>query len=361
MSKASLHLSTVCNSVMKTTSRNASLIAKMHFVWIIPLLSLLCKLSLANSSVNCGKRQIRTQNLILNGFSTYAGQFPWHAALYHRTSATSLEYACGGSLISDTFVLTAAHCVRDGSREMNTKRVVIFLGLHDRNDFDPAMFQQVLVLEIYTVSGDRWAKLRNDVALLELRSKVRYTDFVQPVCLAAAEVPVETVGIVAGWGKTEDGNLSQELKSSSMPIVRTIDCLMSDRDSFGQSLDSGMICAGYLNGTTVCNGDSGSGLIAELENGTWFLVGIVSFTARSRNGTNCSPSGYGVFVDVHVYLPWIRNVTEKSFSEHESLIGSFASNASSKVRIDELQSFPTTTPNSAEDIFLRKDTKISPF
>lgn len=343
---------------MQTTSRNASLIAIMHVVWIIPLLSLLCKLSLANSSVNCGKQQIRTQNLIVNGFSTYAGQFPWHAALYHRTSATSLEYVCGGSLISDTFVLTAAHCVQDGSREMNTKRVVIFLGLHDRNDFDPAMFQQLLVLEIYTVSGGRWAKLRNDIALLELRSKVRYTDFVQPICIAASEVPVETVGIVAGWGMTEDGYLSQELKSSRMPIVRMIDCLMSDRDSFGHSLDSGMICAGYLNGTAVCNGDSGSGLIAELENGTWFLVGIVSFTARSRNGSICSPSGYGVFVDVQVYLPWIRNVTERSFSEHESLIGSFASNASSKIRIEELQTFPTTTPNSAEDIFLRKVFKL---
>lgn len=343
---------------MQTTSRNASLIAIMHVIWIIPLLSLLCKLSLANSSVNCGKQQIRTQNLIVNGFSTYAGQFPWHAALYHRTSATSLEYVCGGSLISDTFVLTAAHCVQDGSREMNTKRVVIFLGLHDRNDFDPTMFQQLLVLEIYTVSGGRWAKLRNDIALLELRSKVRYTDFVQPICIAASEVPVETVGIVAGWGMTEDGYLSQELKSSRMPIVRMIDCLMSDRDSFGHSLDSGMICAGYLNGTAVCNGDSGSGLIAELENGTWFLVGIVSFTARSRNGTICSPSGYGVFVDVQVYLPWIRNVTERSFSEHESLIGSFASNASSKIRIEELQTFPTTTPNSAEDIFLRKVFKL---
>nr|XP_029716135.1 polyserase-2-like [Aedes albopictus] len=86
-------------------------------------------------------------------------------------------------------------------------------------------------------------------------------------------------------------------------------CLNSDHEAFGPTLKREMFCAGYTNGTGVCNGDSGGGLFFEVD-GVWYVGGIVSFTrARDENQKRCHTKGYGVFTKIHDYLSWIREHT----------------------------------------------------
>lgn len=282
------------------------------------LVALICWTGKSSFAKSCGLQKIKTRELITNGYNTYPGQFPWHVALFHKKSRTVTEYACGGSLISRSYVLTAAHCTKsEDDYVINPRRLIVSMGSHNRRLAGPNV-QQHSVFEIHSVTSEgQWAGLRNDIALLELTSSVEYSDYIQPICLNSLEVSERDSGLVAGWGRTEDGELSDNLKAASMPIISHIDCLASDRDVYGGVLDSGMICAGHQNGTSVCNGDSGGGLVIQrcTSGGCyWSLVGIVSIAAGNFNGT-CRSDGYGAFTNVKTYLPWIKQTTEQIFED----------------------------------------------
>ncbi|KAL1401000.1 hypothetical protein pipiens_006969 [Culex pipiens pipiens] len=256
--------------------------------------------------------KIKTRDLIVQGYDTYPGQFPWHVAIFHRKNRHTIEYACGGSLISRNFVLTAAHCTKskDGY-EFSAKRLSVYVGIHDKHELGSNLAQHS-VYEIHRVSPeDQWVNLRNDIALLELNGNVRFTNYVQPICLNSLNLSYEAVGTVPGWGRTEEHETSDILKIASLPIVTTIDCLASDRGAFGEMLDNGIICAGYRNGTRVCTGDSGGGLVVKqcsILGCSWTVLGIVSFASSDEKGS-CRSDGYGLFTKVQTYLPWIKQTT----------------------------------------------------
>lgn len=200
---------------------------------------------------------------------------------------------------------------------MVIKRLKVFMGLHDKELFGENV-EQYSIFEIHTVPSEYpWVGLKNDIALLELGSSVEYMDYIQPICLNFEKVSNRVIGLVPGWGRTEDEETSQILKTARMPIIRTVDCLASDRDVFGGTLDSGMICAGHRNGTSVCNGDSGGGLVLErcTDRGcSWSLVGVLSFSAGNATGF-CRSDGYGAFSKVQTYLPWISQITGIQFGD----------------------------------------------
>lgn len=266
----------------------------------------------------CGLQKVKTRELIVRGYGSYPGQFPWHVAIFHRKSKVRTDYACGGSLISASFVLTAAHCTRgEDGHEIRASLVKVFLGLHDKEFIGPNV-QQHSVYGIHTVPSEvPWVGLKNDVALLELGSNVEYTNFVQPICLNFEQIPNRVIGTVPGWGRTEDEDISEVLKIASMPIISTLNCLQSNRDVFGGALDTGMICAGHQNGTSVCNGDSGGGLVVQrcTDGGcSWSQIGVLSFSAGNATG-HCRSDGYGAFSNVQTYLPWISQITGMQFGE----------------------------------------------
>jgi secreted trypsin-like serine protease len=99
-----------------------------------------------------------------------------------------------------------------------------------------------------------------------------------------------------------------------MPIVDFYTCLQSDRDFFGSVLAPNIFCAGKRGGRSVCNGDSGGGLVIE-DAGRFTLRGIVSFSPVRRNDDNsyCDPNAYVGFTDVAHHLNWIE---EKLKYEH---------------------------------------------
>ncbi|XP_058836636.1 CLIP domain-containing serine protease B15-like [Topomyia yanbarensis] len=257
----------------------------------------------------CGIPKIDGNELIVHGQATSPGDWPWHVALYHR-KGRSVEYACGGTIINDQYVLTAAHCVMNIANgfQLAPNRIFVRMGIHDLESFDPKSAQQHEVGKIHKF--ENFTRLIDDIALLELSTIIRFNPYVQPACVNLEPNITGELGTVVGWGLTEDDVTSVTLKQAEMPVIDPLTCLRSDRVLFGQTLNEGLFCAGYTNGTSVCNGDSGGGLFFRRAN-TWFLGGIVSFSQTRSGGTNyCYTKGYGAFTQVQKYLSWMREITK---------------------------------------------------
>uniref|UniRef100_A0A1Q3FNL9 Putative trypsin-like serine protease n=1 Tax=Culex tarsalis TaxID=7177 RepID=A0A1Q3FNL9_CULTA len=272
------------------------------------LLLVTIPLVVGSSFFQCGVPKVRVNEVIVRGRDASPGSFPWHTAVYHR-KGRSASYACGGTLISATFVLTADHCVKDDNGYvLSPKRVFARLGVHNLNvpNLQTSQHHDIFTIHRFTESKQK----KNDIALLELSTQALFNQHVQPACINREEDITGQSGVAVGWGFTEDDDLSPTLKAARMPVVSTTTCLEHDRDTFGQTLDSSLFCAGYTNGTTVCNGDSGGGLHVK-RGDTWYVVGIISFTApREDNSLLCKKDSYAAFTNVATFVPWIRNVTE---------------------------------------------------
>ncbi|EDS36508.1 polyserase-2 [Culex quinquefasciatus] len=262
----------------------------------------------ASSSFQCGVPKVRINEVIVRGRDVTPGSFPWHAAIYHRKGRSD-SYACGGTLISSMYVLTADHCVKDDNGYvLSPKRIFARLGVHNLNapNLQTSQHHDILMIHRFTKPQQK----KNDIALLELSTEAAFNQHVQPACINQEEDVTGQSGVAVGWGFTEDDDVSATLKAARMPVVSTTTCLEHDRDTFGQTLDSSLFCAGYTNGTTVCNGDSGGGLHVK-RGDAWYVVGIISFTApREDQSLLCKKDSYAAFTNVATLVPWIRNVTE---------------------------------------------------
>ncbi|ETN65604.1 coagulation factor XI [Anopheles darlingi] len=254
----------------------------------------------------CGERKVDYAKLIIAGEDAISGQWPWHAAIFHRIDRIFM-YQCGGTIINENTILTAAHCVslRDGIITVDRLSVQVgrtFLYAAESHTQEHQA-GQIIVHEEYSASA-----VRNDIALIKLATNMQFTDYVQPICLwdrsnTAIGPLVGRVGSVVGFGITEVGAIADQLRVAYMPIVDTQTCLDSNRDLFGRVLTRFVFCAGFRNGTTVCGGDSGGGMYFEIE-GRWYVRGIVSFS-----GQNCQSADFAGFSDVAMYLDWINRYT----------------------------------------------------
>lgn len=200
---------------------------------------------------NCGRRQVTQSAYITMGWEVRPGDYPWHVALYHKSSR-SLNYACGGSLINKQTVLTAAHCLFAGGRQIVPEKVTIHLGKHNLNVIDTNTVEyQVLRLIVHPDYNKE--DYQNDLALIRLENEVEYTRYIFPVCLWPDDkISLDNVigkkGTVAGWGLTEDDTLAEVLNAGNLPVVNHMDCLSSNRDFFGPFLSDFNYCAGFRNG-----------------------------------------------------------------------------------------------------------------
>lgn len=257
----------------------------------------------------CGRRKIDHEGLITNGYDTKPGDFPWHVAIFHRRNRASLSYKCGGTIINPTTILTAGHCVFDASgRQILADRVVVQLGRYQL--YTPeATTQEFQVYQIKLHPQYSQSLLENDLAIFKLANSISFTTHIQPICLwDRRQQNIRHVerkrGTVMGWGYTEEDEVSDVLKEATMPVVPFADCLQSNRDFFGAFLTNKNFCAGYRNGTSVCNGDSGGGMIFE-ENKLWYIRGVVSLSMKRDTKDLCNTAHYVIFTDVAQYLDWI--------------------------------------------------------
>ncbi|XP_013186699.2 chymotrypsinogen B [Amyelois transitella] len=274
--------------------------------------------STAVKQTDCGRRKVLHTELIFNGQPTKPGDWPWHAAIY-TLKYTSAEYICGGTLISKNFVLTAGHCVTINGVPVLPEIISVILGKYNLIGGDVAT-QERLVHQVIVHEEFYYRKLDNDIALLKLKTEAIYDDYVQPACLwnvdAIKRIPAGIVyGTVAGWGLNHTKQLSSALHQATLPKIGDQTCLKSNPNFFGRVLNERKFCAGYRNGTSACNGDSGGGFhvfVPDISGdtsanatGAYYVNGIVSLAVSRTDAKICDTSQYTLYTNVAAFTGWI--------------------------------------------------------
>ncbi|XP_071443113.1 serine protease gd-like isoform X2 [Hetaerina americana] len=273
--------------------------------------------------VPCGRIAPRPTLLISHGKPTERGDWPWHAAIY-KSEKNDLIYICGGSIIRKRMILTAAHCVTEVvgriTKSVATDSLVVFLGKYYLKGWEEGI-QTKEVEEIHVNSEYSATNYNADIAILVLSTPMDFTDYVRPVCLWNGNRPhlseIEGLdGVVVGWGYDEASKTTERLMMANMPVVPTQECLWSNPEFFSRYASDRTFCAGYRNGTTACNGDSGGGMFfPKKEPGkgnklvsplTWTLRGIVSLSVSLDNRPICDPKYHVVFTDAAKFYHWIK-------------------------------------------------------
>lgn len=201
----------------------------------------------------------KSNPLIILGEETYNGQFPWHTALY-LSSPGQLKYICGGSLVKLNLVITAAHCVTHQStkRPINTENLLIYAGKFNLRKWTGPE-QDGKVQEIIVHPDYDYERFFSDIAILKLKDSMSRSNYVRPVCLWKFDndlkLIVEKLGSVPGFGYNERGLVSEDLSYIQMPVVTHEKCIWSNRDFFSKITSDRSFCAGFRNGTSVCNGE----------------------------------------------------------------------------------------------------------
>lgn len=265
-----------------------------------------------NETNQCGFRRL----LSIHNETVPIG-WPWHGAMFHRSWNGELMYQCGVTILTEFYVVSAAHCTLDGYfYKLPAKRIFIKVGLSKLNASEHVQLhqvEQVMRHEFYYRNHHE-----DDIVLLKLKSKIVFEDpYVHPICLWSGEMwlnrVVNQTGHIAGWGYNERGEISNELQEASMPIVSRRTCLDSDPEHFRLLYrDPKTFCAGYKNGTNAGAGDSGGGLYLKIGE-QWFLRGIINNIKRFNSTTNDLQS-YLLLLDVGFYQYWIReNIPSDQF------------------------------------------------
>ncbi|KAM8924753.1 factor VII-activating protease [Pelodytes ibericus] len=244
-----------------------------------------------------------TRGRIFGGKRTHPGKHPWLASLQLKVAIPpfSAGHLCGGTLIGDCWVLTAAHCVKPLSQPQIWRVILGKMDLQKKEVNEQAFdVKRIIIHELYR---EREMSLHNDIALIELKkinkTCAKETMFVRTACLANREFSPGKACVIAGWGKTETGFVPH-LLDATVQIISQANC--TDPKSYGKLIDNSMLCAGVPEGgTDSCQGDSGGPLVCE-RGGVSQVVGVVSW------GDNCGLKDKpGVYAHVHKFADWIKN------------------------------------------------------
>jgi len=251
------------------------------------------------SDVSCERCGLANRNKIVGGRSATNNEFPWMAALVYED-----VIICGGSVINDRYVLTAAHCVVSLTGKKRRK-LRVYVKLFDKREMNSALYRRTKSVHLHPAYNVYTSE--NDMALLKLNKKVPFSAQLQPICLPCPDVNLtagENVTVI-GWGAvSESGETTETLQKVILPIVDYSECYRALSSYAFITLSPSMLCAGLLNGgQDSCQGDSGGPLVWK-RNGVWTQVGVVSW------GEGCArPNSYGVYSRLTAFIHWISQVT----------------------------------------------------
>ncbi|XP_075983751.1 serine protease gd-like isoform X2 [Anticarsia gemmatalis] len=253
--------------------------------------------------------------LIYNGSPYTRGDLPWLVAIYKSKGGT-LSFICGGTLISNRHVITAAHCMQLRTELSSIKDFVVKVGVYNLNDWsdDITVTRTLIAASIH--ESYNATTLENDILVFTFNKRVEFNTYIRPACLWNGNTDLTRIvgasGVVAGWGDQGTGTKVGEPHMVRIPIVSTAVCRAS-KPQFHWLTSQKTLCAGDRKGAGPCRGDSGGGLYL-LDGGKWRLRGVVSISLRPQNGdTTCNLNEYIVFTDTAQYLTWIRSVMAENY------------------------------------------------
>ncbi|XP_059611636.1 trypsin-1-like [Phlebotomus argentipes] len=226
----------------------------------------------------------RLDGRIVGGYEVNVEDAPYQVSL--QTSG----HICGASVLSENFVLTAAHCTDGQSAGRLTLRV--------GSSYHAKDGEMVKVKRIVQHPKYNPRTVDYDFSLLELEKPLKFSEVCQPIDLPEQDQDVEdgAMLLVSGWGNTHNSQESRnKLRAAVVPKANDDSCNKA-YSAYG-GITARMICAGFEEGgKDACQGDSGGPLV---EDGT--LVGVVSW------GYGCAERGYpGVYSRVASVRDWLK-------------------------------------------------------
>ncbi|XP_039540989.1 serine protease hepsin-like isoform X1 [Pimephales promelas] len=251
---------------------------------------------------DCGRRMLPEERIV-GGVDARQGSWPWQVSLQYDG-----VHQCGGSIISDRWIVSAAHCFPERYRHVSRWRVLM------GSIYNTPIRKNIMIAEVKTVVyhssylpfvDANIDDNSRDIAVLALTKPLQFTDYIQPVCLPTygQRLADGQIGTVTGWGNMEYyGTQANVLQEAHVPIIS--DTVCNGPDYYDNQVTTTMFCAGYeKGGTDSCQGDSGGPFVAAdvlSKTSRYRLLGVVSW------GTGCAMAKKpGVYTRVSRFLPWI--------------------------------------------------------
>ncbi|KFB42150.1 AGAP013221-PA-like protein [Anopheles sinensis] len=240
-------------------------------------------------------------DLIAGGVKAVYGEYPHHAILGYPQDDGSYNFDCGGSLISDRFILTAAHCFS------HANPTLVRLGEYDLTE-DSINQVDFGIAEIIRHPNYSNIMAYHDIALIRLNETVLFSKFIRPACLWTEPVLNMTSFIATGFGKLEHDayELSIHMMKVKLDLFPSEECqrIYGGSRKLRRGMSDGQLCVGSIvGGKDTCQGDSGGPLqiITEPRSCIYNIVGVTS------TGAACGVANTkAIYTNVAYYLDWIE-------------------------------------------------------
>jgi secreted trypsin-like serine protease len=255
----------------------------------------------------------RTQSRIVGG-DTAPDIIPWQVHVHYsprnRCFPNSGTCSCGGTILNENTILSAAHCFYPFETADYIEAGIKVEGSSKGQKIDVI---EVILHPLYNSSREV-ATHDNDIAILKLEKPLTFNGDVLPASLPDATLNPEfkeEFAYVSGWGTTSRGGpTSKDLKFVSIPILEVSKCVNLNSDYTPSEITTNMICAGDLinGGEDSCQGDSGGPMVTQYSDrvDTAIIYGIVSW------GNGCAQqNGPGMYTRVSNYNTWIQSNMNK--------------------------------------------------
>ncbi|WP_022941609.1 trypsin-like serine protease [Psychromonas hadalis] len=238
---------------------------------------------------------------VVGGQESSDGSWPW------IVSVSAGGYACGGTLIDNKTVLTAAHCLFDDGKQIPSHQMSVVVGEYDLESQPATPRITVTRAYIHSDYNTNDSTSGDDIALLRLSQAV---NSITPLPALDLSTTVEVISFgddvtVIGWGSTVAYAPSETVSPRFPTILREVSLPLQTNDQCAVNLGDNydpktMLCAAPAEGgKDACQGDSGGPLV--YNDGTWKQIGIVSW------GAGCASAGNpGVYTRLAVYKNWIN-------------------------------------------------------